>query len=242
MKRLLAALLFLATPAFAQQADSTPLVADLSQDTVEIHSSFNGAQLLVFGARNQPGDLVIAIRGPAGDTMLRRKQRIAGMWMQVEQEKYPHLPLFYAYASTRPLEQLAPARTLQALGLGGPAVVQQSNAHSRQLFDDALIAYFERYHLWQLPFSQITFFGESLFKAKINLPDRLPRGQFTVEVYLFDHGTLAGFQTIPLHTYKTGFDARIYDLSQRRPLLFGLLAIAMALSGGWLAHRLFNRR
>ena len=246
MKKLLVALLFFAAPCLAQQPDSvplnTPLVADLSQDTVEIHASFNGAQLLVFGARNQPGDLVIAIRGPARDTMLRRKERIAGMWMQVAQEKYPNLPLFYAYAATRPLAQVAPPATLRALGLGEQAVIGNSNPHGQQLFDDALVDYFARYHLWQLPFSKISFFGESLFKAKINLPDRLPGGKFTVETYLFDHGQLVGFQTIPLLAYKTGFDARVYDLAQHRPLLFGISAILMALAGGWLAHRIFNRR
>ena len=247
MKKLLAALFFLfAIPCFAQEPDSapltTPLVADLSQDTVEIHASFNGAQLLVFGARNQPGDLVIVVRGPARDSLLRRKERIAGMWMQVEQEKYPHLPLFYAYASTRPLKLVAPAETLHALGLGEDAVIAQSNAHSQQLFDAALVDYFARYHLWQLPFSPISFFGESLFKAKINLPDRLPEGEFTVETYLFDHGQLVGFQTIPLRTYKTGFDAWVYGFAHHRPLLFGLSAILIALFGGWLAHRLFSRR
>jgi uncharacterized protein (TIGR02186 family) len=242
-KIFLIALLF-PLPASAQDIVSllTPMVADISQDTVEIHSSFNGAQLLIFGARNQPGDLVLAVRGPRQDVVLRRKERIAGMWMHVEQEKYPNLPMFYAYASTRPLETIAPAATLSSLQLGGGDVIDSSNGRSDPLFDEALTAQLARWRLWQLPFAPITYFGESLFKAKINLPDRLPRGKFTVEAYLFNHGQLLSFQTIPLNTYKTGFDARVYDSAQKQPWIYGILAILMALSGGWLAHRLFNRR
>lgn len=238
--------LLIAAPAFAQQPVSvsllSPMVADISQDTVEIHSSFTGVQLLVFGARNQAGDLVIAVRGPRDSVVLRRKERIAGMWMHTDQEKYHKLPMFYAYASTRPLALVAPAATLQSLGLGAHEVITASNARSRDLFSEGLTQYFARYRLWQLPLGEITFFGESLFKAKINLPDRLPRGEFTVEVYLFDRGQLVGLQTIPLKTYKTGFDARVYDTAQREPWLYGVGAILMALGGGWLANRLFNRR
>lgn len=240
---LAAAFVFFSTPALAQDAVSllTPMVADISQDTVEIHSSFTGAQLLLFGARNQSGDLVLVVRGPKSNVVLRRKERIAGMWMHVEQEKYFHLPLFYAIASTRPLELIAPASTLQALGIGSDEVIRQSSGRSAAIFDDALTHYLSRYGLWQLPFARITFFGETLFKAKLTLPDRLPRGQFTVEAYLFNRGQLVSLQTIPLVTYKTGFDARVYDTAQRDPWLYGIGAILLALAGGWLAHRLFNR-
>lgn len=242
----LIALLFCALPAHAQNPVAvpllTPLIADISQETVELHSSFTGAQLLVFGAKNQPGDLVIAVRGPRGFVDLRRKERIAGMWMHTDQEKYPRLPLFYAHASTRPVEQVAPPATLQALGLGTAEVIQKSNPRSRILFSDALRHQMAVYRLWQAPFSEISFFGESLFKAKINLPDRLPRGNFTVEAYLFDRGQLIGFQIIPMVAYKTGFDAWVYDNAQIYPWLYGIGAILMALAGGWLAHRLFNRK
>lgn len=246
MRIFLASLLLLTTPSMAQEPVSvpllTPMVADISQDRIEIHSSFNGLQLLVFGAKNQPGDLVIAVRGPKADVILRRKERIAGMWMHTDQEKYAQLPMFYGYASTRPLNRIAPASTLEALGIGADEVITGSNSRSRQLFSEALIKHMASYRTWQLPFGEITFFGESLFKAKINLPDRLPRGALTIEVYLFDRGQLVGLQTIPLQAYKTGFDARVYDTAQKKPWIYGIIAILMALGGGWLAHRLFNRR
>lgn len=243
MRYLLASLLLLAAPATAQTSAGllSPMVADISQETVEIHSSFNGAQLLIFGARNQPGDLVLVVRGPSARVVLRRKERIAGMWMHTDQEKYRQLPLFYAYASTRPLERIAPASTLMALGIGGSEVIDAGNPRNRGLFSEALTDQLARYRLWQLPFADITFFGESLFKARLNMPDRLPRGFFTVEAYLFERGQLIGAQTIPLRTYKSGFDARMYDYAQKEAALYGVTAILMALGGGWLAHRIFNR-
>lgn len=239
--------LTLFTPAYAQEEPAivpvnTPMIADISQNAVEIHASFNGAQLLVFGARNQPGDLVIAVRGPERNLLLRRKERIAGMWMHVEQQKYNHIPLFYTLASTQPMEEIAPARLLQSLGLGGTEVIRLNNPHSKNLFDTALIQHFHKRHNWQIPFGTITYFGESLFKAKLNMPDTLPAGNFTVEVYLFDRGALISAQMMPLRSYKTGFDAKISSAAQMYGWAYGIGAILLALAGGWLAHRLFNRR
>ena len=220
---------------------TNPLIADISQNTIEIRSDFNGAQLLIFGARNAPGDIVIAVRGPEVSATMRRKERIAGMWMHVDQRKYEHLPTFYAIASTKPLSRLAPPSVLQSLGLGESRITQTSNATPDELFDRALAHSFTAKHWWQTPFAHITYFGESLFKARLDLPDTLPSGNYTAEVYLFDSGKLLGFQTIPLTSYKIGFDARVASAARNTPLFYGLAAILMALFGGWLAHRIFHR-
>lgn len=249
MKHTLAALLlFAAVPAQAEVAVQRealtlagPMVADISQSNIQIHSSFNGTELLVFGARNARGDLVVAVRGPRHDVRLRQKERIAGMWMHVDQMRYDKLPMFYAIASTRPLKKIAPAYTLNQLGLGEHAVVGQSNPRGTPEFNKALRETLEAKLRWQEPFGRISYFGESLFKARLHLPSTMPRGNYSVEVYLFDEGKPVAFQTIPLQAFKTGMDATIYDEAQRHPWLYGIAAIFMALAGGWLAHRLFKK-
>lgn len=245
-----AAVLFLLTvsPALAAVQHSPeaitlagPMVADISQSTIQIHSSFNGTELLVFGARNAPGDLVIAVRGPAANVTLRHKERIAGMWMHVETRKYHQLPLFYAIAATRPLKDIAADYTLRQLALGEAQVVARANASGKSEFDQALRDNLEAKRRWQEPFARISYFGESLFKARLPLPSNMPRGNYSVEVYLFDKGRPVAFQTIPLRAFKTGLDAKIYDESENHPWIYGMIAIVMALCGGWLGHRLFHK-
>lgn len=245
--RTLIAVSLLASTAHAQPEPAsislaTPMIADVSQHVVEIRSDFNGAQLLIFGARNVPGDLVIAVRGPETNAVLRRKERIAGMWMHVDQRKYHSLPIFYALASTKPINKLAPPNVLQSLGLGEHRMIVEAGGEPDDVFDAALSKALVKKHWWQLPFGRITYFGESLFKARIDLPDTLPSGDYTAEIYLFARGKLVGFQTIPLKSYKTGFDARITDAAKHNSALYGITAILIALFGGWLGHRLFRRR
>jgi uncharacterized protein (TIGR02186 family) len=236
----------LACPSMAATPQSitlaNPMVADISQDAIEIRTSFNGAQLLIFGARNIPGDVVIAVRGPAANITLRRKERIAGMWMHVEQHKYAGIPLFYALAATKPLEEIAPYSTLKSLGLGEEEITNASHQKPHAIFDAALEERLSKKQWWQSPFNTITYFGESLFKARLDLPDSLPGGHYTAEIYLFDNGALRAMQIIPISVSKTGFEARLVESALRQSGLYGLIAVLMALLGGWLAHRLFHRR
>ena len=67
-------------------AAPTRLVADLSQSHVDITSSYHGTELLLFGAyEGVPGDeLVLIVEGPANDIIQRRKEKRAGVWVNVE--------------------------------------------------------------------------------------------------------------------------------------------------------------
>ena len=120
-------------------------------------------------------------------------------------------------------------------------MIAASNPKPDEKFDTAFAALMVRKRWWQPPSNRIRYFGESLFKLRVDLPDTLPSGDYTAEVYLFDRGKLIGVQTIPLRSYKVGFDARMATMAKESGLFYGLIAIGMALFGGWLAHRLFQR-
>lgn len=237
----IAALLAFAWSASAQPTSQTvlsltpPLTADTSHNLVEIRSNFTGAQLLIFGAQNQPGELVIVVRGPSAGMQIWRKERVGGLWLQTGQKKFSNVPEFYAIASARPITQIASAETLTTLGIGLPTALRDG-------YDQALARLLVQRHWWQPQFSQIEYFGESLFKIRLEVPDTLPEGEYTAEVYLFNAQALQAVQFMPLTVYKTGLEATIDDGAKHAPLWYGLTALFLSLLGGWLAHRLFGRR
>src|SRR5271155_5038835 len=83
-------------------ASAKPLVADLSQYRIEIDSSFTGTRLLLFGSRNDIGDIVIVVRGPERKFTVRRKERIAGVWMNHRERHFDDVPAYYAIATSKP--------------------------------------------------------------------------------------------------------------------------------------------
>ena len=98
MRQARIALLALLAPLILGQAQPRPggpqprLVPDVSQEHIEIRYSFSGAELLLFGAILYPGgqtparppDIAVVLKGPLERIVLREKQRVAGVWMNVD--------------------------------------------------------------------------------------------------------------------------------------------------------------
>ena len=90
IKRILfAIMLLMPAPALAM-----PLVGDLSNYRIDIDSSFNGTRIFLFGVRNDIGDIVVVVRGPRKDYIVRKKEEIAGVWVNGERMKFYGVPDF----------------------------------------------------------------------------------------------------------------------------------------------------
>ena len=102
------------TPAARAQA----LIADLSSHLIAITTGFTGTEVLLFGALEEPGDVVVIVRGPVSDAAVRRKDRIAGIWVNSERLDFRDVPSYYAVASSQPLSQIGQAALLARHGIG----------------------------------------------------------------------------------------------------------------------------
>ncbi|HEY0302936.1 MAG TPA: TIGR02186 family protein, partial [Rhizomicrobium sp.] len=138
----LAALLLLALPAQAAE----DLVSGLSQDTVEITSNYTGTDIVVFGAIEHPEetgtrDVVVVVRGPEAAMTVRKKDRIAGIFLNRDQAKFYGMPSYYFLASTGAVDRLAASYTLQRYGIGLDNIVPTKivSHHDPKPFLTALI-------------------------------------------------------------------------------------------------------
>ena len=61
----------------ARPATAAELIADISQRLVAITTGFTGADVLLFGATEGKGDVIVIVRGPGSDVVVRQKERVA---------------------------------------------------------------------------------------------------------------------------------------------------------------------
>jgi uncharacterized protein (TIGR02186 family) len=223
------------------------LVADLSDHVIAINTGFTGTKVLLFGATEGDGEVAVVVRGPVDRATVREKDRVAGIWINQDSMSFNGVPGFYAVASSKPIEELAPPNVLDRVGIGlkhlqlptadandrGPEVVDD--------YRDALIRGLQHRGLYVTETGQVSFLGGRLFRTRIEFPANVPTGQYQVEAYLFRNGQVVDAQTTPLIVGKVGLGAEIYDFAQREAALYGLCAILIAVAAGWLASVIFRR-
>ena len=236
------------------------LVPDISARQVQIRYSFTGAQLLLFGAvvypggrpPNRPVDIVVVLRGPVEPILLREKQKIAGIWMNADSNRFRSAPSFYAVASSRPISELVDDRTaaIYELGLrnlqlspGGGALPEKE-----QRFEAGLLDLRRRERLYSEHPRGVEFIDGVLYRAVITIPSQVPVGTYTAETFLIDRpspdrpGRVLAAATRDIQIDKSGFERFVALAARRHEFLYGLTAVILSLALGWAAAAAFRRR
>jgi len=240
------------------------IVAALTTDTVEIRSNFAGADLILFGAARgleADDDIVVVVRGPEKQLRVMRKERVLGIWINRAPVRFEEVASYYAVASTRPLRTFATFSALRRNGIGaehvrlsapdtervvtrfgvsdivvsdlGPEIVDYRQAIVRAKARDGLYL--------EAP-GGVELLDGGLFRASVRLPPVTPVGRYDADVYLFRDGEPIASRRASLEVRKAGVERAIYDLAHQQPLLYGVLAVILALLSGWGAAEAFRRR
>jgi len=242
---LLAIATLLGLPGSIAGARAAPLVADLSNHLIAITTGFNGADVLLFGSTDGPGDIVAVVRGPTGRAVVRRKGRFFGIWVNRDATDFDEVPNFYAVAASRPLDQLLSPDMAERYRVGtdnlGIRPADPAEAASDSAMQQALIQIMKEERLYRPAPGKITFLGGQLFRADFHFPANVPTGTYLIEVLLVRNGKVASAQTTPLIVSKIGVGADVFEFAHRHAAAYGLVAILSALLAGWLAHLAFRR-
>ena len=252
-----AALLALGVPLALGQAEPSReprLVPEVSNNQIEIRYSFSGEQLLLYGAivypdgrPPQPGtDIVVTIKGPPEPIVVREKQRVMGIWMNVDRTRFRSAPAFYAVASSRPLSQIIDERTaaIYEIGVGNLQLSPGGGAATDEMrsFEDGLIDLRRRAGLYSEYPRAVTINQGVLYSARIGIPARVPVGNYTAETFLIRDRRVIAAASRDIRIEKLGFEGFVARSAQRWSFAYGITAVAVALMLGWGASVLFSRR
>jgi uncharacterized protein (TIGR02186 family) len=230
------------------------LVPDISARSIEIRYSFSGAQLLLFGAilypggrvPNRPADVIVVLKGPVEPILMREKQKIAGIWMNADSNRFRAAPSFYAVASSAPVRQLVDERTaaIYELGLqdlqlspGGGALPEKERR-----FEAGLLDLRKRNGLYAENPRGVEISEGVLYRARISIPSQVPVGTYTAETFLVDDGKVIAAATKEIEIGKSGFERYVALAARRHGFLYGLAAVLLSLGLGWAAALAFRRR
>ena len=221
------------------------LVAALSNSLVAVTAGFTGSEVLLFGATDGIGDVVVVVRGPEGDTTVRRKGRNFGIWLNEANLAFRGVPGYWTIAATRPVEQILSPEIAEFHQLGlqylqFTPLKEKSERRTRE-FREALLREKVRAGLYSAQPGRIAFLGNRLFRTDVWIPANAPIGTYTVSVFLVREGDVVNAETTPLVVGKVGLEARIFEFANKQALAYGVLAVLIAAVAGWLANLAFRK-
>ncbi|PXW68747.1 uncharacterized protein (TIGR02186 family) [Loktanella sp. PT4BL] len=245
MIRLVVLLLLLAVPAKAEE-----IVLGLSQDEVAITATFEGSEILIFGAIKRdgpvevPGDLgvIVTIAGPDEPVTVRKKDRRLGIWVNTEAVEIEVAPTFYAVATNRPLDEILTSTEDLNTRISMQRAIRSvgATAESAQNFTDALIRIRASQGLYQTIPEGVSVAEEALFRALIPLPANLTEGDYVAEIYLTRDKRIIDLYTTSIPVKKVGLERWLYNLAHENPFLYGLMSLSIAIAAGWGASAAFS--
>jgi uncharacterized protein (TIGR02186 family) len=234
-------------------ASKPVLVPDVSQNRIEIRYSFTGAELLLFGAILYPGgrapaegaDIAVVVKGPPQPLVVREKQKVAGIWMNVESTRFRSTPSFYAIASSRPLSKLIDERTaaIYELGLQNLQLSPGAGASPevQRRFESGFVDLMQRHQLYFEDPRGVEISEGVLYRAHVAIPARVPVGNYTAETFLIRDGRILAVATRDIRVEKLGFERFIARAADRWAFTYGLVAVSVSLLLGWLGSAVLRR-
>ena len=229
-------------------AQGETMAVDLSHHRIAIHSSFTGAEVLLFGAVKgvRGGNIIAVLTGPNQPVVVRRKARTVGIWLNRAELLFESAPGYYAVAASSPIERILEAKQRESKHIGlkyiklVPAEEPSGDSGFGE-FRDALLRHKVNQGLYFADSSSVEFVGADLFRVRFSFPSNVPPGRYEATVYQVEDGQVVANGNTNLVIRKTGIEARIYRTAHDSPWLYGILAVVLALMAGWLASAIFRR-
>ena len=218
-----------------------------SDPLVTIHSTFTGQTMTLFGnveppAGEGPFDVIMVVRGPASDRIVRLKDRQMGVMLNSQEAVYRRLPGYYAVLSSQPVPQILPQEQAADSRLSLQAMVASTRTSgSGETFDSELVRLMVGAGLFQSSVRGVTFLSPTTFAARIPLPASVPNGLFIAQALVVSGGEVVATGTTNFTVRTEGFERFVARTANGQPLIYGIAAVLIALATGWLGGLLFRR-
>lgn len=232
-------------------AQSRDVIIGLSQERVDITANFDGSEIRIFGAvkRSTPLtigenlDVIITVSGPSTPVTVRKKDRVAGIWVNTDSIEVDQAPSFYKLVTTAPLDDILTEVEDLRHKISIPRAIRSVGAATTPdaaSFTEALIRIRKDQGLYQVLEDSVRMMDQTLFDTEIALPANLVEGIYDARVFLVREGAVIAEYSSRIDVQKVGLERAIYRLAHDQPLVYGILSLAIAIAAGWAASAVFR--
>ena len=231
-------------------AAAEEIVMGLSADEVAITATFDGHDILIFGAikrdapptDDRPLDVVITVSGPLTPVIVRHRERRFGLWVNTDMALVDAAPSFYAVAATRALDEVLTHTEDLRHSVSISRVIRSvgNEVDNSADFTAALIRIRKGEGQYQILPDGVRLDEETLFRARIDLPANLIEGGYDIRIFITRGGEVIDLVETVIDVRKVGLEAWLFNLSRQQPYVYGALSLVLAMLAGWGASAIFQ--
>jgi len=247
--------IMLLTALLIPTAHAERLVSQLSNDSVEITSSFSGERMTFFGSIapdagsaekfvTGPFHVVVVVLGPTQDRVAREKTHNFGIWLNTDQVEFDNFPSYFHVLSSDRLNDITDITTLTTNQILPEALTLSTSTGDwwkTAIFGPQLVRLMSKDGLFGIQENGVSFLSDTFYSARLTLPSNAPPGPYIALTYVFKDGEIIARKSEGFSVRKIGFERFIARAAVQQPLLYGLVCVILALFTGWLGGVLFKR-
>tara|TARA_B100000989_G_scaffold54357_1_gene36478 strand:- start:5478 stop:6227 length:750 start_codon:yes stop_codon:yes gene_type:complete len=230
---------------FSNNSLAKSIIADLSNDSININTGFNGAEIFLFGTYDgkEGDDLFIFIEGPKTEATIYKKDYISGIWVNKQSVTFKDVPSFYYSIFSNSKTSDANLNYLKINNLGSSNLKLTPQNLQKLLGLKMWIKSFEakmkKNKMWITKKGtgkeNIEIKNNKLFRAPVILPATVLPGDYKVKILHLRNGVRVSEENTQIFIKKSGMGSKIYNFAHDYSALYGIFAIVLAVSAGYLA-------
>ncbi|EJF94620.1 TIGR02186 family protein [Bartonella taylorii] len=239
--------------ALLDQVNHETIQIIVTTSTITVDAHFDGRDFYIAGvlenidplySRQNRYDIVVSLEGQARSMIMREKKRNAGVWVNTDSLTFKNVPLFYSMVTTRETDAITGVEDYKRLRLGLPYLLLQTDEQDQgkiQIFRDELIKLQKAKNLYHEEVGGVRFGSGALFTAHFRLPANIPVGHYQARAYLFRDGEFIDSATTTLEIVKAHIAYTIFHAAHKHSFIYGIVAVIVAISTGFLCRLIFRK-
>jgi hypothetical protein len=230
-------------PERAWTAESDKLT--IQPEVLDIGTFYSGGQVTISGEVPKGQDVIVEITGPAANGQFDLKGRVGPFWMTSGKAEMDGAPAMYVL--------LLPGgpdwqRSVSSLGLGLEKLRSKIAIQSTSVPPDELFNMFlelkKSEGLYVVKDNAVAYAaakeGLRRFTAIFRFPRSTASGKYTIKATAISNGAKGMQLSRSLLVDEVGFARLVYDMATNQRLIYGILAVVIALFAGAVMGLLFK--
>lgn len=222
------------------------LQMQLAADTINISTFYNGTTLEAKGTAPADVDVVLEVSGPKKDVHLKEKGKVLGfLWMNKTDVALENTPADYMiYTPENSGKDIIGLQT----GIGYQSLVKDivinPETEDKAFIFAEYVKLMEKAGVYAINKGAVKYGpvtdGVKPFVATLIIPSKMSAGKYQVKAFAVQNGVVTDKMQTDLTIQLQGFPALISSLAYNHSLLFGIMAVVIAIAAGLLVGVLFK--